>query len=53
MSLPLAGNEDLKHPFTPGNFLRIYGEIAGKAHKMLFFFFSLALSLFIKYDCRS
>ena len=39
MSPPLAGNEDLKHPFTPGNFLRIYGEIAGKAHKMLFFFF--------------
>lgn len=43
MSLPLAGDEDLKHPFTSGNFLRIYGEIAGKAHKMLslsFFSFS-------------
>lgn len=37
-SLPLADNEDLKHSFTPGNFLRIAGEVAGKAYTALFDF---------------
>lgn len=36
LCLFLAGDEDLKCPFTPGNFLRLAGEVTGKAHKILF-----------------